>query len=104
MVACSKLWSLKEKLRKGKSRTCIIIANTEKDKMKISSKCLTLERGQFNGYQNLTLKLLGPLRKYDLIVLTVCHKPTRVKAKPGIMCPINVPIASFSTQIRVSGT
>ncbi|KAJ6692605.1 hypothetical protein OIU79_014374 [Salix purpurea] len=45
MLACSKLSSLKEKRGKGKSKSCIKIAKTEKDRMKMSSRCFSLERG-----------------------------------------------------------
>ena len=45
IVACLKLSSLKDKWRRGKSRTCMTMAKMEKDKMKTSTKCFSLERG-----------------------------------------------------------
>ena len=62
MDACSKLSSSNVRWRKGKSRTCMKIAKTEKNNMKMSSKYLRLEKGLLNGYQNLAVKLVEPLR------------------------------------------
>lgn len=92
MLACSKLSSLKENRMKGKSRTCITMEKMEKDNRSMSSKCFRLKRGIWNGCQNLEIKLTEPLRWQALMVLIMCHTPRSARAKPGTICPTNVPI------------
>lgn len=60
MEACSRLSGLKEeKLKLGKSRVRRMMAKMEKKRIEISSRCLSLGKGN----QNLAEKVSGPLRQ-----------------------------------------
>lgn len=60
MEACSRLSGLKEeKLKSGKSIVKRMMAKKEKKRIKTSSRCLSLGKGN----QNLAEKVSGPLRQ-----------------------------------------
>lgn len=60
MEACSRLSGLREeKLKLGKSRVRRVMERKEKKRIKISSRCLSLGKGN----QNFAEKASGPLRQ-----------------------------------------